>query len=78
LATGRPVIAVSGDWKIEAFMETAGLGDWVVGASDCSQLPQLLAIADQQPSVSGHLRASVEENRAVAAEARALLQRSRP
>jgi len=30
-AMGRRILAVSGDWKIESFMDAAGLSEWVVG-----------------------------------------------
>jgi polysaccharide pyruvyl transferase WcaK-like protein len=42
VAMGKPVIAVSGDRKIEAFMEAAGLLDWVLDAAEVENFPQFL------------------------------------
>jgi polysaccharide pyruvyl transferase WcaK-like protein len=67
LATGRPVVAVSGDHKIEAFMRSAGLGDWVLDVDDCAALPELLAEAHAQPAVTAFVDRIVSENRTVAA-----------
>ena len=47
-AMGRPVLAVSGDRKIEAFMEAAGLGEWVLNAADLERLPTLIEVLDRQ------------------------------
>ena len=47
-AMGRPVLAVSGDRKIEAFMEAAGLGEWVLNAVDLERLPALIEVLDRQ------------------------------
>ncbi|WP_158218566.1 polysaccharide pyruvyl transferase family protein [Synechococcus sp. 1G10] len=41
VAMGRPVLAVSGDRKIDAFMQAVGLGDWVLEA-DPALLPESL------------------------------------
>jgi len=51
VAMGLPVIAVSGDYKIEQFMRAAGLDDWVLDADEVDRLPQMLrAAGSQQPS----------------------------
>lgn len=41
-AMGKKVIAVSGDRKIEGFMESVGLSDWVLDYTEAERLPQLL------------------------------------
>lgn len=42
-AMGKKVIAVSGDRKIEGYMEAIGLGAWVIDYKEVSRLPQLIA-----------------------------------
>ena len=49
VAMGRPVVAVSGDYKIESFMEAAGLGEWVVDAAEVEKVPALLERLSSQP-----------------------------
>jgi polysaccharide pyruvyl transferase WcaK-like protein len=43
VAMGCGVLAVSGDYKIEAFMQAAGLGDWVCDVDHVSEIPAMLA-----------------------------------
>ena len=67
VAMGLPVIAVSGDHKIDQFMHAAGLGEWVLDAGDVARLPELLdAIGDQQPAPGFVARAGAL-NRQIAA-----------
>ena len=70
-AMGKPVVAVSGDWKIDAFMNAVGLGDWVLDAADAAQLPRLLARLPGQTPVVDALHRAGADNRAVAASVRA-------
>jgi len=67
LAMGRPVLAVSGDWKIEGFMEAVGLGEWVIDASDVQRVAELLPDLPRQAIPWQRMAAAVEDNRAVAA-----------
>lgn len=48
VAMGLKVVAVSGDRKIDAFMETVGLKDWVLELNEIKSLPQLLEKATTQ------------------------------
>ena len=51
VAMGRPIVAVSGDWKVESFMQAAGLQDWVCDIHDLEDLPRLLKRAHEQTPV---------------------------
>ncbi len=42
VAMGLKVIAVSGDRKIEGFMEAVGLGAWVLDTTEVHRIPELL------------------------------------
>jgi polysaccharide pyruvyl transferase WcaK-like protein len=42
VAMGLKVLAVSGDRKIEGFMESAGLKDWVLDVNEVNLLPDLI------------------------------------
>lgn len=55
VAMGIKVIAVSGDWKIDAFMESVGLQDWVINYDETQKLPGLLNDIDNQPDSTLHL-----------------------
>jgi hypothetical protein len=46
LAMGRRVLVVSGDHKVEAFMQAAGLGEWVL---DLEHIAALLARLEELP-----------------------------
>jgi len=67
VAMGLPVIAVSGDNKIEQFMAAAGLDAWVLDADEVHRLPAMLpAACDQRPAPGLRARAR-DANREVAA-----------
>lgn len=66
VAMGRPVIAVSGDRKIESFMEAAGLGEWVLDQRSVAELPRLLAEVASQTPAAGFLERALNDNGAVA------------
>ena len=60
VAMGRPVLAVSGDHKIEAFMQAAGLGEWVLDARAVNDLPaslRRLPHQRQEPDFRDQIRA---------------------
>ena len=71
VAMGKPVLAVSGDWKIEGFMEAAGLGEWVLAAADLVQLPARLEALPRQAAVPEFVERAHAENWAVARTIRA-------
>jgi hypothetical protein len=74
LAVGRPVLTVSGDRKIEAFMEAAGLADWVLDQADLAPLPALLRDLPSQPSARSFVKTAVAVHRDVAREVREALR----
>jgi hypothetical protein len=76
LALGRRVVAVSGDHKVESFMEAAGLGDWVCGLDDLSRLPDWLEALPEQRSPIEFVQQSRARNLAVAGRVRELLGRA--
>jgi hypothetical protein len=65
---GRPVVAVSADQKVDAFMDQAGLGAWVCPYDRLEKLPELLRSADQQPSTAAFVAATQRQHQRVAAE----------
>ena len=66
VAMGRPVIAVSGDHKIDSFMRAAGLGEWLLDVEEIDRLPDLLATVTAQPPVGGFVAATRERNYEIA------------
>lgn len=72
VAMGRPVLAVSGDRKIEAFMGAAGLADWVVDHRDLAQIAPMLERLTRQAPVLAFVERAREENLCVAARVAAL------
>ncbi len=52
LAGGAKVLAVSGDRKVEAFMEQIGLSDWVCELNRLDDLPEMMARLDRQGNVA--------------------------
>ena len=75
VAMGRKVLAVSGDRKIEGFMEAAGLGDWVLEQDEVDAIPRYLARLSDQPDRSEFVRRAREANEIVASQVRALRPR---
>lgn len=68
IATGRPVLAVSGDRKIESAMAAAGLAAWVLERDALEQLPQRLLDLPTQRDAADYRELAQRQNRAVAAE----------
>ena len=65
VAMGRQVLAVSGDYKIEAFMQAAGLGEWVCDIDDVGRLPVTLAELTGQPRRDEFVRCARAANQQV-------------
>ncbi|GGQ75431.1 polysaccharide pyruvyl transferase family protein [Couchioplanes azureus] len=72
VATGRRVVAVSGDWKIESFMSAVGLGDWVLGQEQVDRLPELLGRLDAQPDPAPALARARRAHRRIGRQVRDL------
>jgi hypothetical protein len=68
LATGRKVLAVSGDRKLESFMNAAGLGEWVCDRENISDLPVRLARLHEQPVPTGFVHWARRENERIGRE----------
>ncbi len=68
VAMGLKVIAVSGDWKIDAFMEAVGLKDWVLNYNEPHLLPQLLADIENQTATTTYLSSIKLANKEIAAD----------
>jgi polysaccharide pyruvyl transferase WcaK-like protein len=78
VAMGKPVLAVSGDWKIEGFMKAAGLGDWVLDANELAQLPVRLEALSEQSAVPDFVACARAQNHAIAQKIRALAETPSP
>jgi polysaccharide pyruvyl transferase WcaK-like protein len=78
LATGRRVLAVSGDHKVESFMHAAGLGEWVCGLDEVESLPARLEKLHEQRLPLGFIERGREQNHAVAGRVRALVSERQP
>jgi polysaccharide pyruvyl transferase WcaK-like protein len=74
VAMGKVVCAVSGDRKIEAFMNAAGLGDWVVDMRDVASLSNLLLDLPSQSCTPGFVDAAISMNIEVAEKIKAICQ----
>lgn len=66
LAMGRPVLAISGDRKVESFMGEAGLGEWVCDLNEIEQLPKRLRVLGKQPAPAAFLERARSQNREIA------------
>ena len=55
-AMGRKVVAVSGDRKVDGFMQGIGLAEWCLDYRAAYRLPKMLADIGQQPSVADRVR----------------------
>jgi polysaccharide pyruvyl transferase WcaK-like protein len=75
VAMGRKVLAVSGDYKIEGFMELAGLGDWVLDIGEVHALPELLVKLPTQDPCEPFVMEAFQANQAVGAKIIDLLGR---
>jgi polysaccharide pyruvyl transferase WcaK-like protein len=66
LAMRRKVIVVSGDRKIEAFMESMGLKNWVLDINEVLDLPEHLNQLDAQPDPALMLNFYKKKNEEIA------------
>jgi len=66
VAMGLKVLAVSGDWKIDAFMEAVGLGEWVLDISELELIPGKLKQLNTQVFPADSLYEVKYENEKVA------------
>jgi polysaccharide pyruvyl transferase WcaK-like protein len=72
VAMGRRVLAVSGDYKIEAFMQAAGLSDWVCDITEVASLADRLESLSRQPQRSDFVAAARLANHSIANSVRSI------
>lgn len=72
-AMGRPVLAVSGDRKVESFMSAAGLSDWVCDLTEIDLLPAKLERLHEQRIPVDFVDQGRRDNHAVASQVRKLV-----
>jgi polysaccharide pyruvyl transferase WcaK-like protein len=73
LAHNCKLLAVSGDYKVEAFMAAAGLGDWVIGLEDVEELPAYFEALERQPSAAKFVKQARQQNSTIAEQVKACL-----
>lgn len=73
LATGRPVIAVGADRKVDSFMGAVGLGDWVLPLERIDLLPERLSAVSRQAPAAEAIEEQRDQNRTLARRIRAML-----
>jgi polysaccharide pyruvyl transferase WcaK-like protein len=72
LTMGCKVLAVSGDRKVESFMDAAGLGAWICDIAKLDQLEDLAARLPSQPAPSEFIERARAANAAVGRQVAAL------
>ena len=78
VAMGLKVLAVSGDNKIDSFMEAVGLKDWVLDVSEVDLVPKRLAELQSQVVPTAMLKEIREKNEEVAENILRIIRRNRP
>jgi polysaccharide pyruvyl transferase WcaK-like protein len=78
LAMGRRALVVSGDRKVESFMEAAGLREWVCDLNEIETLPARLEELPKQPCPVEWVERARQQNQAVAAQVLSLIAINQP
>ena len=78
LAMGRRALVVSGDLKVESFMNAAGLGDWVCDLDEIESMRRRLERLHEQRVAVEFIEAGRRANREVADQVRALISPGEP
>ncbi len=73
LATGRRVLVVSADRKVESFMRAAGLAEWVCDLDDINSVPARLEMLPQQRLPAEFVERGRQQNREVGRQVSALV-----
>ncbi len=73
VAMGKKVLAVSGDRKIEAFMEAVGLGNWVLDITQVSSVRSRLDEIVSQPDPRMMLEGVRQKNEGIASRVRSIM-----
>jgi polysaccharide pyruvyl transferase WcaK-like protein len=66
VAMGKKVLAVSGDWKIDAFMESVGLKDWVLDSKDTDHITEKLDELPNQREATSYVEKHRRNNENIA------------
>jgi polysaccharide pyruvyl transferase WcaK-like protein len=66
VSMGLKVLAVSGDRKIDAFMHSVGLSEWLLDLNEVSKVEELLSKIDEQVTPTKRLKEIRHENEVVA------------
>jgi len=75
-AIGNKVLAISGDRKVDSFMNAAGLGDWVCDVKNIDRLPVMLEALSSQPTPTDFVEQTRRSNRDIAEMVRTILRRT--
>jgi hypothetical protein len=78
LAAGCRVLAISGDRKVDAFMEAVGLRDWIVDLERLEHLEGYLDRLEYQPSAAAFVHDAIAANTQIGAVIRELARGERP
>jgi polysaccharide pyruvyl transferase WcaK-like protein len=73
LGLGRPVLAVSGDCKVDSFMAAAGLSQWVCDWTQINRLRERLTALPAQQTPWAFLQRARQDNRRIADAVRRLV-----
>ena len=73
LAMGRKVIAVSGDYKVDSFMEAAGLSRWVCNFDEVKRLPEMLKRIHEQERPSVFIERTRQKNLEIAQQIKKMI-----
>ena len=74
IAMGRPVVAVSGDYKIDEMMTDAGLAHWLLGQEQIADVPSCLVdVLAHQAMPVAYVERALVEGRTVADRVRSLV-----
>jgi polysaccharide pyruvyl transferase WcaK-like protein len=68
VSVGKKVLAISGEYKIEEFMNVVGLGDWLLSQEDVRQIRGRREKLRQQASADEHVCRVRQQHRRIANE----------
>ena len=78
LAMGRRVLVVSGDRKVESFMQAAGLGEWVCDLNEIETLPARLDELPGQRVPVEFIESARRRNQVIAEQVRGFIVKEQP
>jgi polysaccharide pyruvyl transferase WcaK-like protein len=77
VAMGKKVLAVSGDRKIDAFMESVGLRDWVLDSKDTDHITEKLNELHKQEDVTAFVEKLRQKNKDAAQQIVQMIRKTR-